>query len=124
MVNDASSSAAHDILSSHGILHGDVSAGNILIDVDASYKANAATGEPEGIVSKDRDPQNASGFLSDWEFAWLPQHVLDVASINSPQSQPDSDQPDADMNITPGDILTVSTESLCLETSGITNMLV
>ncbi|KAM5544010.1 hypothetical protein V8D89_002627 [Ganoderma adspersum] len=96
---------AHDILSSYGILHRDVSAGNILIDVDASYKATTATGEPgEGIVSEDRDPQNASGFLSDWEFAWLPQHVLDVANTNSAEPQPD--EPDMDIKITPGDILT------------------
>lgn len=89
------SSAAHETLSWYGILHGDISAGNILIDVDVSYKPEAATAtEPEGIVIKDRDPQNASGFLSDWGVAWFPRDVLEVATsvrrIDSRPLEPDS----------------------------------
>lgn len=56
--------------------------GNILTDVDASYEAAPAT-KPERIISKDLEPQNASGFLSDWEFMWLPQDVLDVAAVHT-----------------------------------------
>ncbi len=90
-------------------MHRDISAGNILIDVDASHKAATDTGEPEDIVSKDRDPQNASGFMSDWGFAWFPRSVLDVDTARA-GSQPV--EPDESMKVTPGDMMIVSTESL------------
>ena len=105
--NVSPSSTAHDVLSSHGILHRDISAGNILIDVDASYEAATAT-TPERIVSKNLDPQNASGFLSDWEFAWFPQGVLDVAAVHSDSRAVESDS--SDMKVVPGDTMTVSTD--------------
>lgn len=71
-------SIAHKILCKNGILHRDVSAGNILINVNAMFQPE--TGEEHAaIVEWDYDPESDAeslgGFLADFEFASI-EHSL------------------------------------------------
>ncbi|TBU54310.1 hypothetical protein BD310DRAFT_858831 [Dichomitus squalens] len=52
----------------YGILHRDISAGNILIKVNATYRSATNTAD-EGITQTDLPPNEACGFLTDFEFA-------------------------------------------------------
>lgn len=57
---------AHETLCEDGIIHRDISAGNILIKMSAEYHQNAADGS-ETIVEEELDV--TQGFLADFELA-------------------------------------------------------
>ncbi|KAI0764709.1 hypothetical protein C8Q74DRAFT_992271 [Fomes fomentarius] len=63
---------AHKILCKNGILHRDVSAGNILINVNAKFQPETVE-EHAAIIEWDYDPasdaESLGGFLADFEFA-------------------------------------------------------
>ncbi|KAI0667807.1 hypothetical protein C8Q78DRAFT_981095, partial [Trametes maxima] len=61
---------AHQSLSKKGLLHRDISAGNILIRQDAQY-IPGATPRDDDIVARPYDSESAQGFLMDFELASL-----------------------------------------------------
>ena len=59
--------SAHEVLSKRGILHRDISAGNILIRVNASVDETFSE-----IIQEEYPLDKTEGFLTDFEFASLP----------------------------------------------------